>query len=294
MFNRIHLHSPFRSICLLVILVLSVTATSGQQRIDSTRLSEYEEVYVAPDTVAPAVTEEPDYQESPETEEGVKEIGEESTPPETFLDNSVPEGRSYKPRGMGEAYRASQKADPEYWYADYDFRPKEKKDPWWTDLRWLRWLNGDILQLILWAVIIGGFATVLIIYLRNNNVRLFRRTKKIDEEAGQEIADADLFAIDFDKQIARAVSAGNYRLATRMHFLQLLKLMADRNLVSYKHDSTNLDYLMQLASGPYYNDFFRLARTYEYAWYGEFEVDPGKYELIRRDFSDTLNRFGKP
>jgi hypothetical protein len=69
-------------------------------------------------------------------------------------------------------------------------------------------------------------------------------------------------------------------------FLQLLKNLSEKNIIQYKHDRTNFDYLSQLYATRYYEDFFRITRHYEYSWYGQFEVSPKTYQVIKKEFED--------
>jgi hypothetical protein len=68
-------------------------------------------------------------------------------------------------------------------------------------------------------------------------------------------------------------------------FLQLLKELSNKNIIRYQQDRTNFDYLMQLHGTKYYEDFFRLTRNYEYAWYGLFDITESKFELVKKDFN---------
>ena len=295
MSKRIQLPAAFTRFCLLLVvqLLLLQQAAAQTNRIDSSRLSGYDPENVGPDTFQ--VEPPPVYEE--ELEDGEEQSIAVETVPVTdrFLDRSAPGPGVYSHRQMTAAQKAAQKADKEYWYADYDFsRPEKKKatDNYSTS-RW-DWLRSDLLQTLLWIVIIGGFATVLILYLRNNNIGLFRGTKKISNEELNDETQTDIFAINYDQEIGKAANAGNYRLATRLLFLRLLKTMSDRHVISYKPDSTNMDYLMQLAGGPLYKDFFQLARAYEYVWYGEFSIDQEKYNLIRSEFETMNQKTGRP
>ena len=99
----------------------------------------------------------------------------------------------------------------------------------------------------------------------------------------------DIFQINYQREIDRAATAGNYRLAVRLMFLRLLKNLSQKNIIQYGHDRTNFDYLMQLRSTSYYNDFFRLTRNYEYAWFGNFEVNEEMYHVIKNDFEKFDN-----
>jgi hypothetical protein len=73
-------------------------------------------------------------------------------------------------------------------------------------------------------------------------------------------------------------------------FLRLLKSLADKNIIQYKPDRTDFDYLMQLHSTGYYDDFFRLTRNYEYSWYGQFDIDHERFSVMRKDFDNFDNK----
>ena len=67
-------------------------------------------------------------------------------------------------------------------------------------------------------------------------------------------------------------------------FLQTLKLLSDTNIIHYQPDYTDLDYLQQLHQTKYYNEFFTVMRSYEYVWFGKFEVSTERYAAIKNDF----------
>jgi len=72
-------------------------------------------------------------------------------------------------------------------------------------------------------------------------------------------------------------------------FLQMLKTMSGKNIIQYKQDRTNFDYLLQLRDTKHYHDFFRLTRNYEYSWYGNFPVSDEAWQLIKNDFEKFNN-----
>ena len=110
--------------------------------------------------------------------------------------------------------------------------------------------------------------------------------EQLEGEQGTE----DIFGINYQKEIEKAIAAGDYRLAVRLLFLQLLRGLSDRNIIQYSHERTNLDYLMQVHHAPWYQQFFRITRNYEYVWYGLFEIDQHKFEAINKDFKNLENR----
>ena len=64
---------------------------------------------------------------------------------------------------------------------------------------------------------------------------------------------------------------------------------SQKEIIQYKQDRTNFDYLMQVHATPYYSRFFRLTRHFEYSWYGHFEVDHETYLVIAEEFSRFEN-----
>ncbi len=210
---------------------------------------------------------------------------------------------SFRLRQLPDTAIESLKRDAAFWYADSVFKTqkrqeqiqgargqqgsnnKEQQQPSSPPPKRSRSFSSQSwFQTILWIVIAGGFAAFMIIYLANSNVRLFRSKNKLIEDNGEEAETEDIFAINYQKEIDKAAANGNYRYAIRLMFLRLLKNLAERNIIQYKQDRTNLDYLMQLSSTRYYHDFFRVTRNYEYSWYGKFAVTNEAYTVIKKDF----------
>ena len=224
-------------------------------------------------------------EERPEEENySQEEISDSTTNPEYFLRKEFT-GRLFDSvlfRKVPDSVMNVFRADDAFWYANEVFRKKQPKRAN------LSFLSQPFFQALLWIIVIAGFVTFLIMYLYSSNVGIFRRTSIISQE--DSVAETeDIFAINYQREIDRSVEAGNYRLAVRLMFLRLLKNLSDRNIIQYKPDNTNLDYLMQLRAGNMYGDFFRLTRNYEYCWYGQFQIDKGKFEVIKKDF-DVFDR----
>ena len=195
---------------------------------------------------------------------------------------------SISPRTVPDSLVKELQADDAFWYANAEIRKRqEEKEKGKLPLSRQAWF-----QTLLWVIIIAGFAGFVTWYLAGNNIALFRKKKKmVDDEAGEEeLGTEDLFAINYQREIDKASRQGNYRLATRLLFLRLLKNLSERNIIEYKQGKTNFDYLLQLQPTGYYPDFFRITRNYEYSWYGQFEVSEEKFQIIKKDFDQFENK----
>jgi len=177
----------------------------------------------------------------------------------------------------------SLKNDDAFWYANTRFKKKIEKESASNGVpRWVKTLT--------WIFIVGAFFAALIWYLATSNILIFaKRQKQLGNKRGESESSEDIFSINYQAEIEKAIHAEDYRLATRLMFLRLLTNLSNRNLIQYRQGRTNLEYLAQLLSTSYYNDFFRLTRNYEYAWYGKFDVSRNAFQAIRSDF-ETFDR----
>jgi hypothetical protein len=187
-------------------------------------------------------------------------------------------------RKLPEREIAKLKDDDDFWYANFEF-PKEEEETPQAKPRERKRFSLSLYDSILWLVTVLGFIAFLVIYLMNSNVNMFRRTKDVGFEESDPDLD-DIFGINYDKEIEKAVNAGNHRLAVRLMFLRLLRNLTDKNIIQYKHDRTNFDYLMQLGNTKWYDPFRILARHYEYVWYGKFAIDERQFEILRSEFNN--------
>jgi hypothetical protein len=193
------------------------------------------------------------------------------------------------PRPVDRKKVAQMKTDEDFWYINSvpekvekpvaRQRPERRKDPEW-------------LRNLLWVLVVGGFIVLIVAFLMASGIRLFRKPPPVmnQPEEEEEFSTENLFDIDYDNALKRAVAAQNYRLAIRLMYLQTLKELALRNLIQYRQERTNNDYLMQLFQTSYYRDFFRLTRNFEYAWYGQFAVSPASFDQIKAEFAAFKQR----
>lgn len=222
---------------------------------------------------------DPDHQD-----EAIKPEEEDEKEQDYFLEKAEqnPDWKITSRRKLADSTVRKMQADEDFWYANAIFeikKKKENKNQGYIPLGERTWFKT-----LIWFIIIGGFATILVLYLASSDVGLFR--KKIittSKQENEEEMPEDIFAINYQKEIDKAEMQGNYRLAVRLMFLKLLKTMSEKNVISYKQDKTNFDYLAQLHPTRYYKDFFRITRNYEYSWYGKFDVSEEAFSFIRQD-----------
>lgn len=208
---------------------------------------------------------------------------------------SIYDSSIFKWRAVPDSVVTHLKNDDDFWYANRDLMEKKKKkeeeDAPWILRFFAKMLGSGLFRLLMWIIIIGCFAAAVFWFLRNNKMNIWGSTKgpAIVRENKEGEVD-DIFSTELKTEIQKAEQASNYRLAIRFHYLHLLKKLSEHSLIKYTQDATNMEYLTQLYGKPYYNEFFKVTRNYEYAWYGETAVTEQQYKNVVEGFMQLYTK----
>lgn len=253
------------ALCLLLFLALPAPAQQEEDDADSRQ----EEIYIPP----------------PLEEKEEEEYGDTSMFNLISYSSLQPlETRQVPPSGIERL-----KDDDDFWYANADREKKKKEQPSKSFPESVR--NKPWFKTLVWLLIGGAFVVIIILFLSSSNITLFRKkTAAVQEKGEEEGFGQDIFSMDHEREISRAEAQGDLRRAIRHLYLRTLKELAEKELIQYRDESTDSDYLRQLAQTGYYRDFGRLTRHFQYAWYGKFAVAPPLYKMVGEDFANFKNR----
>ena len=184
-------------------------------------------------------------------------------------------------RAIPDSLPSQMRQEADYWYVNKaPERQKEKE----INTEKKDWYDNAWVSQLLWFLVIAAFVALLIWFLASSNIKLFRRRSMILMNNDEDLTEENIFSLDYEKEIRKAVAQQDFRLAVRLWYVYLLTELANKNLIEFKHERTNSDYLSQLSDSPYHRGFFRLTRNFECTWYGHFELSAGTYALLERDF----------
>lgn len=178
---------------------------------------------------------------------------------------------------------------------DMDYPLKEEVDVETTDdLDWFDWLNdldfsltdtSTILPLVLILLGLG-----YVIYRILGDVSLRRRTRDPNEEEKIVIGDLEeerMVAEGVELSLLeRAERTGQYDVAVRLLYIQLLKELQDASLIKYRRDYSNRDYQHQLGQSDFLPAFRNVTTDYERYWFGKYLLDRLSYRLTSRKFRE--------
>lgn len=192
---------------------------------------------------------------------------------------------SYRPLEIDDSVINNLKKDEAFWYAN--FTPKRQKavefdsNKNFSETFYLQ----NWFRTLVWIFIIAAFVAVVIWFFIVSDIRLFR-AKPASLLSEQDVTlTEDIFAINYEKELEKAIADENFRLGVRLMYLQILRLFSDKDIIQYKIERTNSDYLSQVYNTSYYKDFFYLTRNFEYVWYGKFDISSAAFEMIRKNHS---------
>lgn len=118
-----------------------------------------------------------------------------------------------------------------------------------------------------------------------NKQQLMIQFDELDEES--------LKKLDIKTPLDEAIRNGDYRTAYRLRYLEILKVLTSRNLIYYRKERTNYEYLLQLTGKPVYEPFRLLTFNFDGIWYGDLEVNKEVYEALEVHFTDFYKGLGE-
>lgn len=185
----------------------------------------------------------------------------------------------------------------------FSYLNEEISDNWWSRFKeWLsmryhqiiHWLFGDyeagsilsfFLQLLPYLLIMAIIAFGVWLFIRLNPGNYLLATP---QEPQVFLSDEEkiIKTENIQELIDRAIKAEDYRLAVRFYYLQLLKLLNQKELIAYEFQKTDTEYLNELEQENFKQNFKKILRIYDFIWYGSFPISSEDFVKTQRNFED--------
>ncbi|MBL4669853.1 MAG: hypothetical protein JKY30_11405 [Flavobacteriales bacterium] len=206
------------------------------------------------------------------------------------LGNEIPMDSSQVELKQIEAYKIQEyQADRDFLY---DRVPPPAED-WWEAFKRISWewfstmfdqsgisFAWDYLKWVLLAAVI----IFVVLKIFKTSLRGLFQSKSGTNKVHFITEDEDIHEIPFDEKITAATAQKNYKEAIRLSFLKILKQLTDKDIIEWKVDKTNLDYLSEIKEEGLKGSFKNTSVLFEYVWYGEFKLE----EIT---FNETISEF---
>jgi len=176
---------------------------------------------------------------------------------------------------------------------DYEGKLEDKEDwiakitSWINEqLRNLRYSDAYSTSLDVFYYALILFALIIIVWgiLKGDKGFLFFR-KSVKNEINLIEQKEDINQLNFDRLIINAIENKNYKLAVRYLFLKSLKLLSDNDIIDYKKEKTNYQYLAEIKDMQLASTFSKAAYRFDWIWYGDFPIDEKLMNKSKHEFN---------
>lgn len=177
-------------------------------------------------------------------------------------------------------------------YSEDSFKRIEKKDK--DSKRTASVVNQDLGRLkYVWLILVVGIFIVVLVFLwpyfktLNKNGKL---SLVIEDEQPEEAA---LRAANLKQALDEALNRGDYRQAFRIRYLEVLQQMVLNNIIDYRKERTNMEYLRQIKDPSVHQLFKALTLYFEEVWYGEMTADRAAFNRMSEVFTSIMRAIEK-
>jgi|LakMenEpi03Aug12_release.lakeMendotaPanAssembly.Ray.scaffolds.fasta_scaffold448902_2 hypothetical protein len=147
-----------------------------------------------------------------------------------------------------------------------------------------KFFSADMFKVIMFLFVISLAIFIVYFILRDSNFNYFKRSKKDNmSNIQQDIEDIETFTA-WEQALQNALAAKDYRLATRILYLEVLQKLSERGIIQYSKNGTNWDYVSQLFQTQYLQNFTQLTHYFDRVWYGYTTINEFQYKMVENAF----------
>ena len=174
-------------------------------------------------------------------------------------------------------------------YADDYFKKKREKENRDVDFQGMEIL-AQVLKFLFIALIIGVVVFILVKMLSAGSI--FKpKSKKIKgtvENLDFDDLENNLQESDLEAYLKDALSKKEHKIAVRLYFLMVIRDLSDKDLIRWKKDKTNRDYLRETSGLSFHAKQREVTQVFERVWYGEFNINASDFNGIQPKFQSLL------
>ena len=93
---------------------------------------------------------------------------------------------------------------------------------------------------------------------------------------------------ELERKINSVKEKDDFRGATRLYFIWVIKKLSDRGYIFWKKRKTNYNYLLEVQKQNFYNEFERAVKNYEFIWYGKYEISKTEFDAMEKHFKSLI------
>lgn len=176
---------------------------------------------------------------------------------------------------------------------NYGNSPETNSSFWdyvkWQIAQFIRYLfsNNTTAKPIKWVFYLLSGAILIYLIVRLSGMEIntifYRPSSQVVQYSQEEQA---LSAETLEDRIAAAIAEKRFPDAVRLMYLRILKVLAEKQLIRWRPEKTNREYLRELSNTPFAAQWKQLTYYFDYTRYGHFEVGEPEFQLLLSTYRD--------
>jgi hypothetical protein len=151
--------------------------------------------------------------------------------------------------------------------------------------------SGDTVKYIFSgvAILLLAFLLYKIFSGRLGNKNIEKDTVIVSVEDIADISQVEV--ADLERLLKEALDVRNFKEAVRIYYVSIIHTLAGMDLIHWKKDKTNREYLSELRQSNHYTMFRDITRLFDRIWYGDVDLKEADYQQVFprfKAFSETL------
>lgn len=149
-------------------------------------------------------------------------------------------------------------------------------------------INTQIFQIV-GFILIAAILVFILLKLFGNGMFFNKKVDVIHKTTLHELDERPM-ETDLERFLREALENKDYKLAIRIYYLMLLRILHDKNLIEWKRNKTNMDYLAEVRKHPAYHQLSNNTLLYELIWYGERTVAESQFTNMQVSYTELLKQ----
>lgn len=118
-------------------------------------------------------------------------------------------------------------------------------------------------------------------------------TKEFSQWENELREESDLLSADLSYWLDAALRNSDYRMALRFAYLQVLQALANKQLIRWRKDKTNDQYIRELLPDALSTKLTGITAVFERVWYGNKQIGKEDYDQLIKSFQILMHDIGR-
>lgn len=149
--------------------------------------------------------------------------------------------------------------------------------------------DGSFLRFLLYIIGIALIVFLIYHFFIKNSLKSDKGIRKKPDLA-KNVNPKNIQKSQLESDLDNAIMSEDYRLALRIYYLMLLKLLIEKDWIKWAKRKTNSHYLLEVSNRKEADDFRKAINMYEWVWYGKNHPKKEVFERFQRFYESFLTR----